>query len=426
MVVRSFALHNSLLIAKFNVSTFNVQHFVRLVIMPGMSSKRFQKAIEKTLRQTPHLDGGPCQHFPECGGCAMQNIAYADQVAAKRTTLLGLWGDTLPADLQETFAITPAPDPFGYRLRMDYVCSDDRFGLRMRKRFYAIVDLHECHLIPPPLFFTVRGVYAAARGTGLPDYNVYHNQGFLRYLVVRRNNRDEWLLAFVTSEIERHEQMEQAAQAALAAGATSVWWLHNGRHADTSFGEPVQQWGAEYLPQYVLDRTLLIGPNTFFQNNIGGFEQILRYVTPFVSGAQRMIDLYSGVGTIGICLADQVEQVLAVEVHAPSVELAERNVQLNELDGKIETVVGDVGTLELPQHAGDVVVVDPPRAGLGPQVSAALRDHGPERIVYISCNPLTQIADYDILNERYHIVSARGFDLFPQTFHCEQVIVLER
>ena len=394
--------------------------------MPGMSSKRFQKAVEKTLRQTPQLDAWPCQHFPECGGCAMQNIGYLDQVAAKRSALLQLWSDALPAELQETFAIAPAPDPFGYRLRMDYVCSDDRFGLRMRKRFYAIIDLGECHLIPPPLFDTVRNVYTAAREIGLPDYNVYHNEGFLRYLVVRRNNRDEWLLAFVTSEVERHEQMEQAAQAALDAGATSVWWLHNGRHADTSFGEPVGHWGAEYLPQYVLGRTLLIGPNTFFQNNIGGFEQILRYAAPFVAGAKRMIDLYSGVGTIGICLAEEVEQVLAVEVHAPSVELAQRNVHLNGLHGKIESVVSDVAALAMPQHQGDVVVVDPPRAGLGPRVSAALRDHGPERIVYISCNPLTQIADYEMLRERYRIVAARGFDLFPQTFHCEQVIVLER
>ncbi len=356
----------------------------------------------------------------------MQNIGYLDQVAAKRSALLQLWGDALPAELHETYAIVPAPDPFGYRLRMDYVCSDDRFGLRMRKRFYAIIDLGECHLIPPPLFDQVRNVYTAAREIGLPDYNVYHNEGFLRYLVVRRNSRDEWLLAFVTSEIERHEQMEQAAQAALDAGATSVWWLHNPRHADTSFGEPVQYWGAEYLPQYVLDRTLLIGPNTFFQNNIGGFEQILRYATPFVVGAKRMIDLYSGVGTIGICLADQVEQVLAVDVHAPSLVIAQRNVHLNGLDVKVDSIVADVAALQEPQHAGDVVVVDPPRAGLGPKVSATLRDHGPERIVYISCNPLTQIADYEILRERYRIVAARGFDLFPQTYHCEQMIVLER
>ncbi len=392
-----------------------------------MSSKRFQKAIEKTLRHTPRLPAWPCRHFPTCGGCALQDVAYADQVAAKRTALLQIWDERLPAALRDSFVVEPAADPFGYRLRMDYVCSDDRFGLRMRRRFYAIVDLDECHLIPPSLFDTLRDVYAAAREIGLPDYNVYHNTGFLRYLVVRRNARDEWLLSLVTSERSRDAQMEQVARAALDRGATSVWWIVNPRTGDTSFGEAVAHWGDPYLPQYVLDRTLLIGPNTFFQNNIGGFEQILRYVTPYIAGARRLVDLYAGVGTIGICLAAHVDRVFAAELIDESVALARRNIALNGLTERVAIVQADVAdVLQDERTRGDVLVVDPPRAGLGPDVCALLRDHGPPRIVYVSCNPITQRIDYDLLSERYALVATRGFDLFPQTFHCEQVAVLER
>lgn len=395
--------------------------------MDRMSSKRFQKAILKALKQTPRLDRWPCRHFPECGGCAMQDIAYADQLAAKRSALLEIWGAALPAALQPTFAVTPAPDPFGYRLRMDYVCSDDRFGLRVRRRFYAIVDLDECHLIPPALFPLLREVYSAARANGLPDYNVYHNTGFLRYLVVRRNLRDEWMLSFVTAEQRYAEQMAHTAQAALDAGAASVWWLLNPRHADLSFGEPLAHWGAEHLPQYVLDRTLLMGPNTFFQNNVRGFAEILRYITPFVAGAERLVDLYAGVGTIGICLADQVGQVFAAELSAESVALAQRSIALNGLADRITLVQADVAALLRDERTrGDVLVVDPPRAGLGPEVCAQLSAHGPPRIIYISCNPITQAADYALLHERYGLVAAQGFDLFPQTYHCEQVAVLER
>lgn len=357
----------------------------------------------------------------------MQDVAYADQVAAKRTALLQIWDERLPAALRDSFVVEPAADPFGYRLRMDYVCSDDRFGLRMRRRFYAIVDLDECHLIPPSLFDTLRDVYAAAREIGLPDYNVYHNTGFLRYLVVRRNARDEWLLSLVTSERSRDAQMEQVARAALDRGATSVWWIVNPRTGDTSFGEAVAHWGDPYLPQYVLDRTLLIGPNTFFQNNIGGFEQILRYVTPYIAGARRLVDLYAGVGTIGICLAAHVDRVFAAELIDESVALARRNIALNGLTERVAIVQADVAdVLQDERTRGDVLVVDPPRAGLGPDVCALLRDHGPPRIVYVSCNPITQRIDYDLLSERYALVATRGFDLFPQTFHCEQVAVLER
>jgi tRNA/tmRNA/rRNA uracil-C5-methylase (TrmA/RlmC/RlmD family) len=357
----------------------------------------------------------------------MQDVAYADQLAAKRAALLELWGEALPSELREEFQVEPSPKLFGYRLRMDYVCSDDRFGLRVRRRFYAIVDLHECHLIPPALFQQIRSVYTAARELGIPDYNVYHNTGFLRYLVVRRNVHDEWLLAFVTSEQNRNTEMEQAAQVALDAGATTVWWLVNPRTGDTSFGQPIQQWGEPYLPQYVLGRKLLIGPNTFFQNNVGGFEQILRFVEPFVAGAGRLVDLYAGVGTIGICLAAHVDHVFAAELSDESVALARRNIELNNLQEKIEVVEADVAQLlHDPRTQSDVLVVDPPRAGLGLEVCGLLRDHGPERIVYVSCNPITQIADYALLQERYKIVAVRGFDLFPQTYHCENVAVLER
>jgi 23S rRNA (uracil-5-)-methyltransferase RumA len=399
--------------------------------MARMSSKRFQKAMSQALKGVPRLDTWPCPHFPECGGCALQDVAYADQRSAKQRALLELWGALLPAPLRDAFDVEAAPEPFGYRLRMDYVCSDDRFGLRVRRRFYAIVDLQECHLLPPSLFPVLRGVYAAARELGLPDYNVYHNTGFLRYLVARRNVHDEWMLSFVTSEHAHHAAMDGAAEAALAAGAHSVWWLLNPRTADLSFGEPVANWGATHLPQYVLGRTFEMGPNTFFQNNIRGFEQILRYCAPFVAGAGRLIDLYAGVGTIGICLAEHVGRVFAAELSPESVALAERNIALNGLADKIEVVQADVSALLQSERLGagaadDVLIVDPPRAGLGPDVCAVLAAHGPQRIVYVSCNALTQIADYGLLAEQYAIVAARGFDLFPQTYHCEQVIVLER
>ncbi len=195
-----------------------------------MSSKRFQKLTTALLEPVARLEDWPCPHYPECGGCALQDIAYPDQVAAKRAALLQLWGDRLPGDLREVYAVVPASDRFDYRLRMDYVCSDDRFGLRMRRRFFAIVDLQECHLIPPPLFDQVHAVYTYARSLGIPDYNVYKNTGFLRYLVVRRNVRDDWLLSLVTSEQAYEREIEQVASFALDAGATSVWWLHNPRH----------------------------------------------------------------------------------------------------------------------------------------------------------------------------------------------------
>jgi 23S rRNA (uracil-5-)-methyltransferase RumA len=392
-----------------------------------MSSKRFQKLTLAALKTVEHLPEWRCPHFPECGGCALQDVAYSDQLAAKRAALLELWSDRLPEDLRADYTVVGADDPFEYRLRMDYVCSDDRFGLRMRKRFFAIVDLQECHLIPPRLFEQVHAIYTFARGLGIPDYNVYYNTGFLRYLVVRRNIHDGWLLSFVTSERAYEPEIARAADYALEMGATSVWWLLNPRHADLSFGEPLGHWGEEYLPQYVLNKQLMMGPNTFFQNNVGGFEDILRYVTPYLAGAPRLFDFYAGVGTIGITLGDQVQQVVAAELSEESVALMRRNVELNGMADRVEIRAGDVVDMfEAERQSGDVLVLDPPRAGLGADVCKRLLRSGFDRIVYISCNPITQIADCDLLASSYRIVAVRGFDLFPQTFHVENVVVLDR
>ena len=186
-------------------------------------------------------------------------------------------------------------------------------------------------------------------------------------------------------------------------------------------------WGAEHLPQYVLDRTLLIGPNTFFQNNISGFEAILRYAAPYVAGAARLVDLYAGVGTVGIALADEVSHVVAAELVEESVDLLGKNLALNGVAEKFTVLPGDVAAVlrDFQWRPGDVAVLDPPRAGLLPPTCALLDRHGPQRIVYISCNPLTQVADVAML-PHYRIVAAQGFDLFPQTYHAENVVILER
>ncbi|GAC1537674.1 MAG: 23S rRNA (uracil(1939)-C(5))-methyltransferase RlmD [Herpetosiphon sp.] len=358
----------------------------------------------------------------------MQDRGYNDQLAAKRTALLEIMGQSLPDAIMADYEVEAAPEELGYRLRMDYVCSDDRFGLRQRKRFYAVLDLLECHLIPPALFQTVRDVYGYIRSLGVPDYNVYHNTGFLRYLVVRRNVRDEWILGFVAAEQAHEEQVADVARYAMQRGARGMEWILNSRQGDTSFGETIGRWGDAYLPQYVAGQQFLIGLNTFFQNNVRGFEQILAFCVPYVAGARRLVDLYAGVGTIGLTLGKGCDEVVAVELVPDSVALLHRNIALNPTVGRVEVVEGDVLRVldGFAWRAGDVGIVDPPRAGLLPETAKRLREVGPQRIVYVSCNAVTQAMDLAILNETYEVVAARGFDLFPQTLHCEQVVVLDR
>jgi tRNA/tmRNA/rRNA uracil-C5-methylase (TrmA/RlmC/RlmD family) len=396
-----------------------------------------------------------CQHAPPlgfCGGCTFQDRSYEAQVAAKRAALQALWAGDLPPDMLEQVTMVASPVPFEYRTRMDYVTSKERFGLRRGGKFNYIVDLEECHLIPPEAFAIARSVYEWAVALGLPDYDLRSHAGFLRYIVVRRSPQDTLLLAAITAAPDTDgayaAAIEQVAEHALAQpGVDGFHWLVNDTLTDMSFGTPLRHWGADLLDMRVGNRTLAIGPNTFFQNNVHLLLPLLDDVAvavttdhrppttsteaqPLVVGRQSSVvvaDLYGGVGTIALHLAGQVGHVTCVESVEESAQLAERNIAANRVRN-VAMVAADVLAFLRDQSIGqfDVVVADPPRVGLGPDVCRELLRLRPRRLVYVSCNALSQIEDARALASGYRLTELRGYDMFPQTPHMEALAVFER
>jgi 23S rRNA (uracil-5-)-methyltransferase RumA len=392
-----------------------------------------------------------CPHAPPlglCGGCTFQDRTYESQLAAKRAALRALWAGDLPAQALEQIAMVGSPEPFEYRTRMDYVASKQRFGLRRGGKFNYIVELDQCHLIPPAAFAVARGVYELATTLGLPDYNLRSHEGFLRYIVVRRSPQDTLLLAAVTAAPDDSgayaTAMEQVAAHALAQpGVAGFHWLVNDTLTDISFGVPHRHWGAELLDMRVGQRTLAIGPNTFFQNNVHLLLPLLDDVAIAATTNHQpplersnvqtfkrsnvVADLYGGVGTIALHLADRAGHITCVESVEESARLAERNIAANGV-GNVDIVAADVLAFLRDQAIGqfDVVVADPPRAGLGPDVCRELLRVRPRRLVYVSCNALSQLEDARALAAGYRLAELRGYDMFPQTPHMEALAVFER
>jgi tRNA/tmRNA/rRNA uracil-C5-methylase (TrmA/RlmC/RlmD family) len=420
-----------------------------------LTPKLFRRQVVDGARHgataTPRCPHAPPADF--CGGCVFQDRTYAAQLDAKRAALRALWEYDLPSALLDTITMVGSPDPFAYRTRMDYIASRDRFGLRRGGKFNYIVDLRECHLIPPAAFAIARGVYELATALGLPDYNLRSHEGFLRYVVVRRSPQEQLLLAIVTAAPdpagEQAAAVGQVAAHALAQpGVVGFHWLINDSITDMSFGAPHRHWGAELLDMQVGARTLAIGPNTFFQNNVHLLLPLLDDVRAAALGlgagscdigeqlqpatpmpelpSPAVADLYGGVGTIALHLADQVGRITCVESFAESARLAERNVAASGV-ANVDVVAADVLAFLRDQAPGafEVVVADPPRAGLGPDVCRELLRLRPRRLVYVSCNALTQLADARALSPGYRLVELRGYDMFPQTPHLEALGVFE-
>jgi 23S rRNA (uracil-5-)-methyltransferase RumA len=404
-----------------------------------MRSKEFRRLVADLTRAAPAAQP-LCPHADQCGGCAFQDRDYLAQVAAKHQALTQLYSaagllgsDAAPGRLAVSdFAVVPSPDPYAYRTRMDYVATKGRFGLRMRGRFNYIVELTACKLLPPEGFAAAHTFWQAAGALGLPDYNIRTHEGFLRYVVVRRSPQNRLLLAAVTAGPDNAAEMERLAATALAQpGVDSFHWLINATRTDLSFGTPHRHWGAEYLPMRVGALTLDIGPNTFFQNNVHLLDGLLSEVRAAVrehpGAAGAVADLYGGVGLIALDLAPYVGSVTTVELAGESADLASHNIARNGA-ANVNAVAADAAEhlRDVAPGAYSIVVADPPRTGLGPEACAALLEAAPERIVYVSCNPLTQVDDLALLAPAYQLRRLCGYDMFPHTPHVEAVAVLDR
>ncbi|WP_322513485.1 23S rRNA (uracil(1939)-C(5))-methyltransferase RlmD [Chloroflexus sp.] len=395
--------------------------------MISLTAKGLRKAIVDSVLAGP-VTPPACPHARECGGCAFQDRAYTDQVAAKASVLRDLYAANGFA--VDEFTVVPSPNPFAYRTRMDYVATKGRFGLRARGKFNYIIELTTCHLIPPEAFAAAQAVWRRAGELGLPDYDIRAHTGFLRYVVVRRNFNDELLLAAVTAAGGDEPALAALAETALAQpGVVGFHWLVNDTRTDLSFGEPRQHWGAAELAMRVGEMVCYIGPNTFFQNNVYLADRLIGDAVAAAAPAatMRVADLYGGVGAIGLHLARYAAQVDCVEAVAESVSFAQRNALANGVVNLNPICADTLAYLRAqPEGSLPIIVADPPRTGLGPQVCHELLRIGPQRIVYVSCNPLTQIADLQILRTAYHVTSLRGYDMFPHTPHVEAIAVLER
>jgi 23S rRNA (uracil-5-)-methyltransferase RumA len=398
-----------------------------------MNNKELRKTLLAAIQSAPV--GEPlCPHAHDCGGCAFQDRLYAAQVEAKAAMLRTIWRDAdLPASVQvpdTRIAMLASPSPFGYRTRMDYVATKGRFGLRRSGRFNYIVELDTCRIIPPAGFAAAKAVWLQSRELGLPDYNIRSHEGFLRYVVVRRSPDNQFLLAAVTAAGSYEQHMAQMAEQALQRDdVLSFHWLINATKTDLSFGDVYRHWGAATLPMRVGDRTLQIGPNTFFQNNVHLLLPLLEAAAAAVCAGgtpATVADLYGGVGTIALHLAARVGRLVCVESVSESVALARRNISDNRV-ANVQAVEAAVDAFLPAQPVGsfEVVVADPPRTGLGPEVCRELLRIAPGRIVYISCNPLSQAEDLRMLAPDYRLRSLQGFDMFPHTPHMEALAVLD-
>jgi 23S rRNA (uracil-5-)-methyltransferase RumA len=358
-----------------------------------------------------------CRYFGQCGGCSFQDVAYPEaQIESKKKYLKALLGREVE--------IIPSPIAYGYRNRMDFVCAFSKIGLRQRRRFNEVVDLEECHLINNKFLPLFRELRAAAKESGIRDFNYLNHEGYLRYMVFRLSaNAPDMMVSFVTATAD------EAVLPLLALAekkATSVNWLINGGLADLSYG-PVHQWrNSPVITEKIGKYSYRIGPNTFFQNNGFLAEKLFDHVKAEIKGTT--LDLFCGAGAISVYVADAADSVIGVEREEDSLRLAREAAELNAVRN-VSFISADAAVWLRENEKSreyQTIIIDPPRAGLGGKTARKILRMGAEKIVYVSCNPVSFRGDLAFLSNSYALESVMGFDMFPQTPHVEVVGVMKR
>jgi 23S rRNA (uracil1939-C5)-methyltransferase len=391
------------------------------------------------LEAGPQRVDAPCAHYPACGGCRFQDLAYESQLAQKHAWVhdaLQRLGGIAEPPLQP---IVPCePEIFHYRNKMEYsfapAPSGAVIGFHKAGRWDEVLDIEKCWLTTAAGNAIREAVRDWAREEGLEPYDQVENTGYLRHLVVREGrNTGQLLVQLVTAPGEKFERGYFVDVCRKIPGVASVHWSVNDRPAEVTNLPTELLWGEEWIEEELSGLRFRVRPNAFLQTNTWMAEKLyaLARDAAQLSGDETVWDLYCGIGTIGLSMARDALTVWGIEVSEESVACALENAELNTITNAA-FFAGNVGEVveELLDRSGapDVVVVDPPRAGLAGKALRRLGKIAAPRLVYVSCNPTTLASDVKTLQAEYgyELLRATPVDMFPHTPHVECVALLER
>lgn len=400
------------------------------------SKPRYNQArMLEILRPGEQRIPAVCEHDSVCGGCTWQDLDYRQQLAYKKNQVVQTLARIGGLETIEVCDVLGAPEQFGYRNKMEFsfhVTGAESFtlGLHHRGRWDDIFDLHRCHLCSAIFSDLTAWMRQFVRTHNLPVYDVARHTGYMRFLMIREGHlTGQVMVNIVTNygDLPHQQELVTGLRAAFPS-ITTIVHNQNGQKSNISAGEiETILYGPGYIEETVSGKTFRIRANSFFQTNTRQTERL--YQTGFdllhLDGDERLLDLYCGTGTIGLLAAARVRAVVGVELVADAITAARENADINSI-ANITFFEGNVKDV-LQRYEGEarpfeVIVVDPPRAGLHPKALKRLIALDAPQILYISCNPATFARDAGELTAAgYQVPKVQPVDMFPHTMHIELV-----
>ena len=396
-----------------------------------------------------------CQHFGVCGGCKWQNLPYEEQLRAKQQQVFDQLSRISHVQLPEFNPIMGSQLTLHYRNKLEFGCSNKRWltreqvasgetfdtmnaiGFHITGAFDKILPIEKCWLMDDLQNQIRNEIRDYALANGITFFDLRQQVGLLRDVMIRNSDTGEWMV-LVQFHFE-NDGDQQRAEALLShlgerfPQITSLLWVDNQKCNDTFGDLPVQVFkGNDHIFEVMEGLKFKVGPKSFYQTNTLQAYHLYDVAREFanLNGNEIVYDLYTGTGTIANFVARKAKKVVGVEYVPEAIEDAKVNSELNGIDnttfyaGDMKDILNDEFIAENGQP--DVIITDPPRAGMHADVIETIVRANPKRIVYVSCNPATQARDLIALDNNYEVKAVQPVDMFPHTPHVENVVLLER
>ncbi len=391
-----------------------------------------------------------CEHFGLCGGCKWQHLDYQYQIEAKRQQVIDNFQRIGKFDFPEVNPIIPSVNTKYYRNKLEFTFSNKRWlsheevksevkierdglGFHIPRQFDKIVDIKNCYLQKEPSNEIRNAIRDFAVEHQLSFYNINNFTGLLRNLVVRTSSTGQLMIIVQFGEKD-HKGIALVMDFVELqfTQITSLYYVINLKKNETFHDqELILHSGNPTIEEKIDEFKFKIGPKSFFQTNTEQAQKLYAKALQMaqLDGSEIVYDLYTGTGTIANYMAKQAQKVVGIELIKEAIDDAKKNATLNNISNS-EFFYGDISdtlSMDLFEKHGspDVIITDPPRAGMHSDVIDAIIEAKPKRIVYISCNPATQARDLIKLTENYNIEEVQPFDMFPHTHHLENIVSLK-
>jgi len=412
--------------------------------------KNFAEAnIQTLLQPSPHRTEPFCEHFGTCGGCKWQHMTYEAQLQFKQKAVTDALSRLAKVDVNHMLPILPSPADRYYRNKLEYTFSNKRWlndgenrdneqldmdalGYHIPGRFDKILDIRHCYLQTDPSNDIRLQVRDFSKLNNISYYDIKAHTGALRNLIIRTASTGELMVIVVFAYATQDEvDLLMGFVERQFPQITSLLYILNQKKNDTIFDQDVLAWkGPDYIHEAMNEIQFRIGPKSFYQTNAVQAQRLYEVAVEFAGfrGDELVYDLYTGAGTIANFIAGHVREVIGVEYVPSSIEDAKVNSAINNIHNT-KFYAGDMKDVldaEFVAAHGkpDVIITDPPRAGMHADVVNRLMEIEAPKIVYVSCNAATQARDLLVLKEKYDVARIQPVDMFPHTQHVENVVLL--